>query len=173
MLKTFLFCLALLPALTFAQASIDSTGSNLSPEDAQAILDHHNQARAEVGVQPLTWSADVAAFAQEWADSLANFNDCNIKHHSNSFGYGENIFGGSSADVFKGIDASKAWYNEKEKYTYSKLGEGNWFETGHYTQMIWKTTTEMGAGIAKCPSGGVVVVANYNPSGNISGDFPY
>ncbi len=173
MLKTFLVSLLLSPMLVFAQATIDTTGSNLSTEDAQAILDHQNKARADVGVLPLTWSIDVAAFAQAWADSLANFNDCHIKHHSNSFGYGENIFGGSSADVFKGIDASKSWYNEKDKYTYSKLGEGNWFETAHYTQMIWKTTTELGVGIAKCPSGGVVVVANYNPAGNISGDFPY
>ncbi len=65
------------------------------------------------------------------------------------------------------------WYGEKEKYTYSKLGEGNWMETGHYTQMIWKNTTEIGVGIATCPSGGVIVVANYNPPGNFSGEYPY
>jgi pathogenesis-related protein 1 len=173
MLKHFLCCLLICPTLAFSQSTIENTGSNLSKEDAQAVLNLHNKVRADLGIPPLTWSPTVAAFAQLWADSLANFNDCNIKHHSNEFGYGENIFGGSSAELFKGIDAAKAWLEEKGKYTYSKLGEGNWFETGHYTQMIWKTTTEVGLGMATCPSGGVVVVGNYNPSGNMSGEYPY
>src|SRR5664279_1780206 len=174
MLKLLVCCLLIWPVLAASgQSTIDNTGSNLSKEDAQAVLDLHNKIRADLGIPPLTWSTDVAAFAQQWADSLANFNDCNIKHHSNELGYGENIFGGSSAEMFKGIDAANAWLQEKEKYTYSRLGEGNWFETAHYTQMIWKTTTEVGLGIATCPSGGVVVVGNYNPAGNISDDYPY
>jgi uncharacterized protein YkwD len=174
MLKLFVCCLLIWPVLAASgQSTIDNTGSNISKEDAQAVLDLHNKIRADLGIPPLTWSAKVAAFAQQWADSLANFNHCNIKHHSNELGYGENIFGGSSAEKFKGIDAAKAWYQEKEKYSYSKLGEGNWFETAHYTQMIWKTTTQIGLGMATCPSGGVVVVGNYSPAGNISGDYPY
>lgn len=173
MFKKILFCLFLVPQLSFGQNTIDTTGSNVTPAEARAVLDHHNKIRNDVGVPPLSWSKDVAAFAQEWADSVANFNNCSIKHHSNDKGYGENIFGGSSADAIKPIDASLAWYSEKEKYTYSRLGEGNWFETAHYTQMIWKTTTEIGMGVATCPSGGVVIVANYNPAGNISGDYPY
>lgn len=109
MLKILLFCLFVTPAFAFAQDTIENTGSNLSAEDAQAILDHHNQARADVGVTPLSWSREVAAFAQAWADSLANFNDCKIKHHSSERHYGENLYGGSSAEVFKGIDASNGW----------------------------------------------------------------
>lgn len=162
------------PMLSFGQATIGTTGSNLSPEDAQAVLDHHNKIRNDLGIPPLTWSEEVAAYAQAWADTLANSNDCNLIHHENSDkGYGENLFGGSSAESFKAIDASLAWYSEKEKYTYSKVGDGNWIETGHYTQMIWKNTKEVGVGIATCPSGGVVVVANYSPAGNFSGEFPY
>ncbi len=173
MLKIILFSLFVMPVVTFAQSSIKNTGSNISVEDAEAVLANHNEARAEVGVKPLTWSTDVAAFAQAWADSLANHNDCNIKHHSSDRHYGENLFGGSSAEAFKSLDASKGWYGEKEKYTYAKLGDDNWMATSHYTQMIWSTTTEMGAGVATCPSGGVVIVANYNPAGNISGAYPY
>lgn len=165
--------LVLAPFFTIAQTKIEETGSEISAEDAQAVLDHHNAARAEVGVEPLTWNPEVAAFAQAWADSLAQHNDCQIKHHSSEKHYGENIFGASSAEVFKPVDASKAWLNEKEKYTYSKLGDGNWMETSHYTQMIWSTTKEMGMGVATCPSGGVVIVANYSPAGNMSGEYPY
>ncbi len=172
MFKIFLLCLLLSPVLSFAQATIDPTGSKISPEDANAVLGHHNKIRNDLGIPPLTWSTELAAYAQNWADSLANFNDCNIKHRDDPM-YGENIFGGSSSEAFKPIDASIAWYNEIQKYTYSKLGESNWAETAHYTQMIWKNTKEMGVGIATCPGGGIVVVANYNPAGNYSGEYPY
>lgn len=173
MFKLLLSLFLLFPVLSQAQSAIENTGSNVTPEDAQAVLDLHNKVRAELGILPLTWSADVAAFAQQWADSLANFNDCKIEHHSNELGYGENIFGGSPASAFKGIDAANSWLKEKEKYTYSKLGEGNWYETGHYTQMIWKSTTEVGLGMATCPNGGIVIVGNYSPAGNMSGEYPY
>ncbi|MEO6636834.1 MAG: CAP domain-containing protein [Ginsengibacter sp.] len=96
-----------------------------------------------------------------------------MKHHSNEFGYGENVFGGSPAAAFKGVDAANAWLREKEKYTYSKLREDNWFATGHYTQMIWKSTTEVGLGMATCPTGGIVIVGDYSPAGNMSGEYPY
>jgi hypothetical protein len=34
-------------------------------------------------------------------------------------------------------------------------------------------TNEMGLGIATCPTGGVIIVANYNPPGNFVGSYPY
>ena len=79
----------------------------------------------------------------------------------------------SSSESFKPVSASLTWYAEIEKYTYTKLGEGNWQNTLHYTQMIWKNTNELGVGMATCPNEGVIVVANYNPSGNYSGEYPY
>ena len=173
MLKIFLLCMLLSPMISFTQGTIDTTGSNISSEDAQAVLDHHNKARNDLGIPPLTWSAEVAAYAQEWADSLANTNDCQLKHRDNrQKGYGENVFGGSSTS-FKPLDASMAWYNEIKNYTYAKVDDSNWAKASHYTQMIWKNTKEVGLGMATCPGGAVVVVANYNPAGNYSGEFPY
>lgn len=169
-----MFCLFLFPIVSLSQTTIENTGSNISPEDAQEVLDHHNKIRRDLGIPPLTWNEDVAAYAQAWANKLANTNNCNLKHHVNSQqGYGENLYGASSAESFKPLAASAAWLSEKEKYTYRKLGKGNWFATAHYTQMIWKNTKEIGVGVATCPSGGVIVVANYNPAGNYSGEYPY
>ena len=175
MIRLILLWIITIPVFALAQSesAIEPTGSNVLPADAQAVLDHHNTARAEVNTPPLTWSQNLAAFAQSWADSLANFNNCQIMHRTGEVPYGENIFIASSAAIFKAIDASNAWYSEKDKYTYSKMGEANWTETSHYTQMIWGTTTEVGAGIATCPSGAVIVVANYDPRGNILGRYPY
>ena len=177
MIKVFLLCMLLFPVLTFAQGTIQSTGSKISSEDAQAILDHHNKIRNDLGIPPLTWSTEVAAYAQNWADTLANFNNCHLEHRQNRGqnykGYGENIFQGSSADSFKPLDASMAWYSEVKDYKYAKLSDDNWAKTAHYTQMIWKNTNQIGVGVATCPGGGVIVVANYNPAGNYLGEAPY
>ena len=171
MTKLFLLCILLFPMISFTQGSIDTTGSKISSEDAQAVLDHHNKARDDHGIPPLTWSAALAAYAQEWADSLANTNDCQLKHRDNrEKGYGENIFAASPG--FKPLDASIGWYNEIKNYTYSKIDDSN-SNAWHYTQMIWKNTKEVGLGVATCPNGNVLIVANYNPAGNYSGEFPY
>ena len=173
MLKIFLFILFFCPKLSFTQDTIDNTGSKISSEDARAILDHHNKVRNDLKIPPLSWNADLAAYAQEWADSLATFYNCNLTHRENVRGYGENLYGGGSAESAKPIDASLAWYSEIQQYTYVKLDENNWYNTAHYTQMIWKDTKEAGLGMATCPNGNVVIVANYSPAGNFSGEFPY
>lgn len=42
--------------------------------------------------------------------------------------------------------------------------------TGHFTQIVWKNTSEMGIAMAK-RDGTCVVVACYHPRGNIVGQF--
>ncbi len=177
MLKIFLISLLFCPKLSFTQGTIDNTGSKISSEDARAILDHHNKIRNDLHIPPLGWSADLAAYAQNWADSLATSYNCNLIHRENQGEntpeYGENLYGGSSSESFKPIDASLSWYSEIQQYTYVKIDENNWYNTGHYTQMIWKNTREVGVGLATCPGGGIIVVANYNPPGNFMGESPY
>ncbi len=168
--KLFLLCF-LLPLFSFGQDAANSTGSRLNAEQAKEVLDHHNKVRAEVTVPPLTWSASLAAYAQGWADSLS-VTGCKLKHRP-APAYGENIYWASSSASFNPVTASQGWYAEKEKYTYSKVGEGAWQGTLHYTQMVWKATKEVGVGMAVCPNGSVIVVANYNPAGNYSGQYPY
>ena len=160
-----------------ANSQITYTGSDLSIVDANKILNHHNEVRKEVGVSGIQWNEELAAYAQRWANYLATNNNCKLKHRSDSetegAQYGENIFWGSSAQSYSPLDASKSWYSEKEKYTYGILNYDNWYPSGHYTQMVWRTTTLMGAGVAVCPTGEIIVVANYNPPGNYMGEYPY
>ena len=157
--------------LSFSQDTT-KTGSNISPVDAKEMVEHHNKVRADLRLPPLKWSKQLASFAQAWANSLVASGACNLQHRPNNE-YGENLYMFSSSASFKPIKASLAWYAEKEKYTYSKIGEAGSANSMHYTQMIWKATTEMGAGMATCTNGGVIVVANYNPSGNYTGEYPY
>lgn len=154
-----------------------STGSKLSVSDAEEALQFHNQVRAEVGVSPLVWSVELSQYAQEWAEYLASTTDCKLIHRS-ELGqkhkqYGENLYQGwsSNGNVYTALDASKGWYSEIKDY---KHGKANRLEkTGHYTQMVWHTTTHLGIGVAQCANGGYIVVANYNPPGNYIGKQAY
>lgn len=160
-----------------AQTTVKNTGSNINSKDASAILSHHNLVRADKGVAALTWNPQLAAYAQQWANYLATKNDGTIKHRDNAGEngkqYGENIFWGSSAAAFPPVQASYDWYGEVKQYKYKKIGGDNWFKTGHYTQMMWKDTKEMGVGVAISANGAIIVVANYWPAGNVIGQFPY
>ena len=40
-------------------------------------------------------------------------------------------------------------------------------QCGHYTQIVWTTTREVGCGMSVCPTLGQVWVCNYRPRGNI------
>ncbi len=161
----------------FGPAQTVATGSKMSVADARKMLDHHNEARHRVGVAPLHWDRRLAAYAQRWAEYLAQSNHCKLMHRSGKdregSRYGENIFWGSSKDVYTPLSASESWYSEKDLYNHERLGFDNHTLVGHYTQMVWRNTRSMGAGMAVCPSGGIVVVANYDPPGNYIGEFPY
>ena len=177
MTKIFLFLFLISINHTYAQKVNKNTGSKISLNDAQEILDHHNQVRKKVGTSPLLWSINLSAYAQAWANHLAKSKNCTIKHRTISGEdgnrYGENTFWGSSSQIYKAIDASFLWYKEKKMYRYQKLGNNNWYRTGHYTQMIWRDTKLMGVGVARCRGGGLIVVANYFPAGNMLGQYPY
>lgn len=151
--------------------TISFTGSNLTSSQAAESLAFHNQVRQEVGVSPLIWSSELSAYAQEWADYLAS-KGCDLVHHrpkkKNSVQYGENIYMGYGK-VNTALDASKSWYSEIDEY--KKTGYS--YKTGHYTQMVWRNTTQIGIGVARCPNGAYIVVANYNPPGNYVGEKPY
>jgi len=151
------------------------TGSNITQEDAQAALNFHNQIRRNVDVWELKWSIELSAYAQEWADYLAN-NECKIKHrpHEGVYEqrYGENIFWGDGKE-YTCTYASQRWFAEIENYHYGVLMENDLHAIGHYTQMVWRETNEIGIGIAKCSNGATIIVANYYPRGNTIGVLPY
>uniref|UniRef100_T1JL05 Cysteine-rich venom protein n=1 Tax=Strigamia maritima TaxID=126957 RepID=T1JL05_STRMM len=42
---------------------------------------------------------------------------------------------------------------------------------GHFSQVVWERSRELGVGKDKSKSGKIIVVANYDPPGNMLGDF--
>lgn len=63
----------------------------------------------------------------------------------------------------------EAWGNEEEKYNFNDPGFSE--ETGHFTQLVWKTTTTVGCGRKLCGTRGWFVVCEYWPRGNVGGEY--
>jgi pathogenesis-related protein 1 len=145
--------------------------------DSTAMTAAHNQWRSKTGVPTLTWSNDLAVSAQQWADQLAQ-NGCKMKHSTTI--NGENIYwagaayrsdGTSSAQEVTDQNVVDAWGNEVKYYDY----ENNTCHSvcGHYTQVVWQSTTEVGCGMASCSDKAQIWVCQYNPRGNMVGQKPY
>jgi pathogenesis-related protein 1 len=150
-----------------------TTGSRLTPEEIQNLITLHTNIRAEVKAEPLTWSKELATYAQKWADHLAA-TKCDLAHRPLSGEwkqiYGENLFTGS-AKFFTVADAVKLWESEKKNYKGQAISSGT-ANSGHYTQLVWKSAKQVGCGKAVC-KGNLIVVCNYDPPGNIAGQLPY
>lgn len=152
-----------------------ASGSTFTAQEAKELVTYHNMARKEVGVGDVKWSTTVAKSAQNWADEIARTGE--FTHGSkDSKGFGQNLSMGMGDDY--GVKAAeKQWYSEKNNFPpgtpYTVEGSKT---NGHYNQMIWAATTEIGAGKATILTGAhkgwTVIVCEYNPAGNLLGKDP-
>ncbi len=171
---------------TFVSLSVNSqnsgpnqAGSLFTSDQARQFLNYHNEKRAEVGVGPLEWSSELAREAQAWADHLAE--NGKLVHRPrigpNATRHGENLAAGYG-NGFGIMSGAATWYNEKNQYRAgSPVTNFSYKKTGHYTQMVWRDTTRLGAGYAIGLRGNLkgwlIVVCNYDPPGNFIGKSPY
>jgi uncharacterized protein YkwD len=130
------------------------------------MLAAHNSARARVCVPPLVWSEAMAERAQRWANTLLARGDV---AHSPKSPFGENLY------EIRGAFASprevvKAWVDESAGYDYRHNRCSS--VCGHYTQIIWADTKEVGCAASRSRNR-EVWVCNYNPPGNWIGRRPY
>ena len=153
------------------ESPVNNTGNVQGEDLANSILTVHNQERAAVGVPPLVWSNSLAAGAQTWAQNLATTG--NFAHDPNRpNGVGENIAGFfPSSGVGQG---QSLWVNEKKDWHGGVLTPENWSPTGHYTQMVWKNTQEVGCGTGSGDGHPFsILVCRYSPAGNFMGQAPF
>ncbi|CAH1789358.1 unnamed protein product [Owenia fusiformis] len=138
-------------------------------------LSRHNELRVEHTDTPLmSYDDTIATQAQAYAQDLA---DRDAFEHSGVSGFGENLYIVSSSRSISGDHcraATQAWYDEISLYDYDNHGFKS--ETGHFTQVIWKGTLQLGCGEVKyqSPNGQFksVVVCQYKSPGNVKGRFP-
>jgi len=167
----------------------NSTG-NATADFVNTILAVHNSERDAVGSPSLAWSNKLAAEAKVWAEHLATTGkiehdpnrhtamNCSMTSsggHCIMMGVGENIARGPfDASSSKGLkEGQMGWVDEKKDYH----GECCPYGTappvvGHYTQMVWNTTKEVGCATASGSSGSILV-CKYYPWGNLPGQKPY
>ena len=144
-----------------------------APNDfAARILTAHNDERTALQLPPLAWSDTLAAAAAEWANRLVEVGRPEHSPKSVRPGIGENLWAGT-AGAFTPEEMVQGWAAEKEFYHYGPFAlptDGH--VVGHYTQMIWKNTTEVGCATAKMGTWDVLV-CRYAPEGNLLGEKPY
>ncbi|KAI9275783.1 CAP domain-containing protein [Phascolomyces articulosus] len=146
----FIFTILLLGLIQVAQA--------ISKVTAKNALNIHNKYRALHGVPALQWNTTLEKYAQNYSKN------CEFKHSGGP--YGENLGWGYA----KLPDSIDAWYNEEGNYDYNNPA----FTAGHFTAMVWKSTTQLGCGIKSCDNGAHFYICNYYPPGNMMGDnFAY
>ncbi|XP_054876490.1 ancylostoma secreted protein-like [Poeciliopsis prolifica] len=132
------------------------------------FLDAHNNYRAAHGAQKLTYNSELNSAAQKWAEEILS---TKTMKHSNTED-GENIFYSFNSQKVtpQGNAAVDDWYSEIKDYDFSRPG---WQEnTGHFTQVVWKDTKELGLGFAT-DGHTVFVVGQYRPAGNITNEGYY
>ncbi|XP_067294771.1 GLI pathogenesis-related 2 isoform X2 [Pseudorasbora parva] len=127
------------------------------------FLQAHNAYRRHHGAQPLTVNKNLCRSAQAWAEHLLSINT--LKHSNKD--YGENLYYAWSSATKKltGREAVDSWYSEIKDYNFSRPGFSS--KTGHFTQVVWKDTKEVGVGLAS-NGNTTFVVGQYLPAGNIT-----
>lgn len=157
------------------------SATTLTAAEQTEMVTAHNTWRTEVGTPNLKWSATLADSAQAWADSLKTNQACKMVH-SQTAGVGENLYWASPLKYSTGqvevqaVSATKvtaSWGGEKKDYTYATNSCAVGKVCGHYTQVVWKASTEVGCGKAICSDKSQVWACQYTPAGNYVGQKPY
>ncbi len=146
------------------------------------MLEAHNVIRAKHNVPPLTWSKELEDYSMQWAKQLSRGNKCEMYHRSGNPAFGENLYrstaiiwtdGKTEINPVTIKEVVKAWTDEEKWYNYKNNSCQPGAQCGHYTQAVWKDTTEVGCAMQVCGDKSQTWVCSYNPPGNYRGVRPY
>ncbi|MEE9328025.1 MAG: CAP domain-containing protein [Cocleimonas sp.] len=147
----------------------------------EGMLNAHNRVRAKHRLKPLKWSNKLQHYSQQWANQLGRGSHCSIKHRSQT-PYGENLYRSGAVRWSDGRrevspvtirQVVKAWTDEERWYDYKRNRCQSGKKCGHYTQAVWRDTTEVGCAMKVCADKSQTWVCSYNPPGNYTGKRPY
>jgi len=142
----------------------------LTPQQELEITAYINEYRTRNQAPPLAWDGSMYTFSQNWSSYLMSNN---LFKHSGNQNYGENLayFQGYGTDVMSLLKKSvDSWYNEISQYNFSSPGFTS--ATGHFTCLVWRSSTNFAIGIAINPTTqAATVTMNTCPAGNVQGEF--
>jgi hypothetical protein len=162
---------ALVPMLAGLCLAGPASAGTFASEFPARILAAHNAERARMGIAPLVWDNALGAGAATYAQQMAF---TGMFQHSNRHarrGVGENLWMGTHG-AFSPEAMVGGWSSEKRYFMPgvfpNNSRSGNWEDVGHYTQMIWPTTTRVGCALASTARVDYLV-CRYATAGNIDG----
>ncbi len=180
-------CRALLAALcALAAAGSASAGTALAQRaeiphtqppasEARQLLLSHTTERARLGLPPLKWNPALASDARKWARVLLSRGELEHASPNERRGQGENLWMGT-AGAWNAEGMVDMFLDERRYFRPAAFPNvsltGHWSDVGHYTQIVWRETTEVGCALDRA-RGLDVLVCRYYPAGNVLGQTPY
>ena len=139
------------------------------------LLQAQNEQRSTMHVPPLAWNDALAKSARQWALELAATG--RFEHSPDSPGedpQGENLWAGTPR-AFSPEAMVALWSAERRDYRAgvfpNNSRSGDVENVGHYTQMIWRSTRQVGCATAMGRDE-EVLVCRYSRAGNVYGERP-
>jgi hypothetical protein len=135
------------------------------------LLNAHNGERRVAGAAPLRWDVRLAAAADSYAAQLARTGRFAHSPAQRRNGQGENLWMGSRGSFT--IEAMVAdWASEKRIFRAGVFPNvsrtGSWGDVGHFSQLIWPSTTSVGCSV-RSSARWDFLVCRYSSPGNVMG----
>jgi len=135
-----------------------------------------NKYREKHRVPKLKHNKELDTLSQNWANELVHKSTLsNSKNAYKGDRVGENVasrWSNGKCD-YTADQVADHWYAENSKFSYDKEPP-NVQGIGNFTQMVWKSSKEIGIGkafLTKDNDSRVIVVCNYYPAGNVLRHF--
>ncbi|XP_078450075.1 uncharacterized protein LOC144718576 [Lampetra planeri] len=141
---------------------------HISEEDQEEfcidVLAEHNRLREIHGARPLRRSVALGRDARAWARVLARSRA--LRSHP-TVPHGQNVWARhiGTGELPKGRKVTNCWYADRLAYDYNNPGfqQG----TGNFSQLVWRSSLDLGVGLACDGRGMFVAVTFYSPAGNL------
>lgn len=139
------------------------------------VLAAQNRERAALGIEPLHWNPALATSARSWAQHLSATGTFEHAPDNADEPEGENLWAGTRGR-YALEEMVDGWMREKRYFRHGTFPNnsttGRVEDVGHYTQIVWRDTRQVGCAMAT----GVkedVLVCRYSDAGNYIGEKPF
>ncbi|XP_053140251.1 serotriflin-like [Hemicordylus capensis] len=168
------------PSAGLSPGSEFAAGSTTTAEQQKAIVDKHNALRREVeptarNMLRMEWNSEASENARSWAAQCTLSHSPSNQRIVNEVECGENLYMSTAPQSWS--TAIQSWYDEKKNFKYGIGAVHPNDVVGHYTQVVWYSSYQIGCAAASCPNATYqyYYVCHYCPAGNVVGSLkmPY